>query len=107
MVVDIVTRGGAASPSVTDGVKGGRDAERGTLRPYRVIVMFAVQSEGIDPTTIGAGFGRDLHSRVDGPAHEARHHNRAQLQIPDGVLKLIDGFCGRVHRNGSDGNQAV
>src|SRR5207302_749198 len=49
MVVDVVGNRSAATPSIANRVKGGRYLELDALSPERIVVVFAVESEGIHP----------------------------------------------------------
>ena len=98
VVRDIARRRRAAAPTHAGGVERGRHVELHEAAPQRVVVVRAVEAEGIDP----ACTPRQVLAR-DRAVHEAGAHDRAQPECLDRVLEHLDRLVGRVR--GHDGNR--
>jgi hypothetical protein len=75
--------------------KVGGDAELGALLPHGLVVVLAVETEGVHPARCA---GRVLEIRKRSQ-HVALHHHRAQPELAHRVVELFDRLLGRGHRN--------
>ena len=87
-------------------VEGRRDAELAALLPDRVVVVRAVETEGVGPHRVLRELRVDGRGGGDRPLHESRHHHRAEAERGR-VLELVDRFVGGVHGDLGDGEQPV
>ena len=78
-------------------MEDGRNAELDALRPQRVVVERAVDTEGVEPvretTTISGG------SITEGAARVTREDGRLEPEVTDGILELADRRLRIGHRH--------
>ena len=88
-------------------MKAGRDTEFYTLGPHRVVVVLAIQPQGIVPLGVAAGLGRVFGYRRHRSALEAGQHGRLGAAVRGHKLQLFNRLLGRVHGNHRRRGQAV
>ena len=106
VVVHVARDGRPVLPAHGRRVERGCDAELPALLPDRVVVVRAVESEGVGPHRVLRELRVDGRDRVDRPLHEPGHHDGAEAERRR-VLELVDGFLGSVHRDLGHRQQAV
>jgi hypothetical protein len=104
VVVHVVRDRAPAAPAHARRVRGRSHAELQALRPHRVVVVLAVDAEGVQALARARPPVRNpLRGRrgrgADGPVDEAGDHHRLEAQLADGVLELVERLGGRVHRD--------
>ena len=88
-------------------MKAGRDTEFHTLGPHRVVVVLAIQPQGVVPLGVAAGRGCVSGHRRDRPALEAGQHGRLGAAVRGHKLQLFNRLLGRVHGNHRSRGQPV
>ena len=88
-------------------MKAGRDTEFYTLGPHRVVVVLAIQPQGIVPLGVAAGLGCAFGYRRDRSALEAGQHGRLGAAVRGHKLQFFNRLLGRVHGNHRSRGQAV
>src|SRR5258708_31351776 len=80
-------------------MEGRRDSEFLALRPHRIVIVLAVEAEGVHPVSEARRFGPSLGGIWNRPARVARHHHRFESKLAHGKFKLGDRFGRRMHRD--------
>ena len=104
MVIHVVGHRAPAAPALAAGVGRRRHAQLQAPLPERIVVVVAVQSQGVDV----AGEGRQVRPCFRYPRDGAVHvgdHDGLEAQLADGVFGVLDGLfrgvggnhCGRGH----------
>ena len=105
---------GAVAGADPGGVRGDRQAQLDRLGPHRVVVVDAVDPEGVDPSVrlplddadVGPGIVRRPRLPGQRPVHVARDQRDLRPECLD-VLEGGDGLGGRVHRDQRGDGEAV
>src|SRR5262249_55571861 len=88
-------------------MKGGRHFELLAPGPKRVIIVFAIETESVQPecllrrTGMFPGNGRDRTANITGT------NDHLQTQVVHRMLKLLDCFAGRVNWDNRRRRQAI
>ena len=99
MVVDEIGRRRPQPEPARPRMKGRRDAQFLALRPHRVVIVLAVESNGIVPTRKACRWWHFARDRLDRTPHQAGHHHHFEPQLSHRVFQLRDRLIGRIHRN--------
>ena len=103
VVIHIVRDGGPTAPAHGRRVKGRRELQLDTARPDRVIVICAVQTEGVQPERVLGNLRGGAFDNRNGTLHMPGHHHGLETELVDHKLKLFNGLLRRVH--GNDGRR--
>ena len=87
-------------------MKAGRNADFEAFRPDRVIIMRAVQAQGIVPDGITTGLGRFARHRRNLTPNQARQHGHLKALALD-ELQLFNRLLRGKHRHHRSRSQAV
>jgi hypothetical protein len=105
VVVGEVVDGLAPVPAHAAGVRGHRHLQLEALRPEGVVVVGAVQREGVDDLARVRGIGHRPRRRRHRPLHVVGDHDDLHAQLAHRVGGFLDGLLRSVdrdHRGGGD-----
>ncbi len=104
VVVDEIGRRLAQPDAARTRMKRRRDSQLDAFRPYRIVVVLAVEPEHVEPLAASRpvrSLGRNL------PPHHARHHHDFQSEFLHHVLEFLACLFGSVHRDYRRGRHAI
>ena len=112
VIVHVAGRGAPAGPAHARRVGREHGLELDDLCPERVVVVLAVDAEGVEPVGVLGHLrvvpGRVLlRDRLDRAAQVARNEGDLEAELGDGELELLDALLRRLQRDRRDGGQAV
>src|SRR5690242_19916789 len=107
MVIGEIRGRGAQPRAAVAAVKGGRNAELEALRPDRVVIVFAVESDDVVPHRKAGSFSLELPAGLDRAVHQAAEHGDLVAELLDRVVELLDRLLWSVHRDDRRRGHAV
>src|SRR6516162_6612791 len=103
LVVHEIRDRGPHAPVEAEGMKCRGKLQLYALRPYRIVVVFAVEAEIVHPRQIGCEMWGLARECWNWPAHERCHHHDFEAE-PCRMFELFNRLPRRMHRDASCGS---
>jgi hypothetical protein len=107
MVIDVVRNRGAAAPSFTMTVKTRNYLKLLTFGPHRIVIVFTVDAESVEPKGIARSFRILARNCRNRPLDIARHQYRFEPQHVNRIFEFLQRLLRGVHRNCRDRSNPV